>query len=102
MNIFSHITYIEISQVFVGVTIFVVTIYFLKLIVQIVLINDQIESLTQDREKEIKYEKGVEGMILAVFDSKKGAIVEKYSEKIDPLVRRKSYILDIIPFFRLK
>ncbi len=101
MILFDQISNIERGEVVIGVTLFVVVIYTLKLFMHVVHINDVIERLIQQRDAEIKGVK-TSGMTIIVFESIKVTITEKYSDMIDPLVRRKGYILDILPFLPKK
>lgn len=84
-----------------AVMVAVAGIYFFKLFFHIVIINGKIERLILTRDKEIR-EYRSPGMTIPVFESHKKYLTEKYNEQIEPLIRKKGYIFDILPFIPKK
>lgn len=91
----------EIGTVSLGVTIFVFIVYTFSLFLRVVIINDEIERLNRARDKEIE-EVHTPDLTVAIFDAKKEYITEKYNKLINPLIRKKGYMFDILPFLSKK
>lgn len=92
----------EIGTVFLGVLVFVCTIYAVRLLLGIVIINDKVEKLRRKRDVDIKNARSVPGLTTAIFEAQKKNITEKYKELINPLLRKKSYMFDVLPFLSKK
>jgi hypothetical protein len=97
-NIFLH----DFLWIIVSVSSFVIVCYYIKSIFHIVIINGKIESLHQGRDKEIEKQTSTPGVPSSINDIKREHITKEYQKKIDVLDRKKSYIIDILPWLPKK
>jgi len=94
-------TLFDIAKIIGTVTGAVIICYVIKLFVHIILINRTIEKYCRERDDEIEETKHAGGTT-AGFQSAKISITERYDKKINPLLRRKGYIFDILPLIPKK
>ncbi len=98
MPIYQAINIFDLLKVIGTVTAIVISLYYFRLIFETVRINDQIERLFQERDQEIKEKTSTPGMTVPGVEAIRAAITEKYEKLIRPLIRKKGYIFDILPF----
>ena len=99
---FQELSNLEVGKVIVGIISFVVVCYGFRLLFLIVNTNRKIESLIRERDKKIEEETSHVGMTISVADAIKIKRTQEYEKKIAPLIRKKGYVLDILPLIPKK
>lgn len=100
--IFQQLSYFDVGSVIIGVILFVAACYGVRLLFLIVNTNRKIEYYHEKRDREIEEATNRPGLTIDVVNTKKNHLNEKYQKLIDPLLRKKNYIFDIIPFIPKK
>jgi hypothetical protein len=99
---FNNLSSFEIGSIVIGISAFIIVCYGIRLLFLIVNTNCKIENLYRQRDKEIEEETTSPGITTGIAEAKKKYITEKYQKMIDPLVRKKGYVFDILPLIPKK
>ena len=102
MIIFHQVTLFDVMEVVGGVIFCVVVLYIIRLFILVVMTNTKIEKIYRERDRKIESYRKLEGMTIAVAEAQQIHLTEQYEKLIGPLVRKKGYILDILPFLTKK